>query len=158
MRKMKIRNPDCVEAFEVTLTNPSSAKVNPCVIFDACGLINHLQGSLFIQASKATAGVSETNQTTIGSPIFISGFNISIIQPGTSKANAFPPCFVYRASIDGKVRRLSLSVNSLKRNNQFQTDLLTSKDCFIVDGQTAFVAFLDPSQIVNITFFVKGFL
>lgn len=154
---MKVRNPDCVEAFEVTLSNPSAAKVNPCVVFDACGLVDYLEGSSFIQASKATAGVRPTNQTTIGSPIFISGFNIQS-QIRLIKSSSFPSCFIYRGSIDGKIKRTSLSVNSLKRNTQFQTDLLTSKDCFIVDGQTAFVAFLEPLQIVNITFFVKGFL
>lgn len=153
---MKIKNPDCVEAFNVSMFNPSSTSIRPVIAFDATRIVASVTGISFVNASGATAGLLPTSLTTISSPIFISGFNILDNNP--NREEPFPACFIFRASIDGKVKRNTLSVNSQRRNTQFQRALMTVNESFVVDGQTAFVAYLLPLQSIELTFFVKGFL
>tara|TARA_R110000803_G_scaffold77874_5_gene142768 strand:+ start:1789 stop:2259 length:471 start_codon:yes stop_codon:yes gene_type:complete len=154
---MKVVNPDGVSAFTCTLVNSVTNATKTYRLFDATGIVSSVTGTGHVTTVTYTVGSAggPTEESTLGNPIVLSGFNYQVSSDNSQFANNFD---IIRCSIDGRQVTHPNIIQKARRNTQFDSKLLTIQERVVIDGQTAFQIVVGATETVTLTFFVEGFL
>ena len=154
---MKVVNPDGVSAFTCTIVNSVTNATKTYRLFDATGIVSSVTGTGHVTTVTYTVGSAggPTEESTLGNPIVLSGFNYQVSSDNSQFANNFD---IIRCSIDGRQVTHPNIIQKARRNTQFDSKLLTIQERVVIDGQTAFQIVVGATETVTLTFFVEGFL
>tara|TARA_R110002020_G_scaffold85543_3_gene211062 strand:- start:258 stop:722 length:465 start_codon:yes stop_codon:yes gene_type:complete len=149
-----ISNQDNVSAFSLTLGNQANTLSAYYRMFDADGVCAAI-GSAMTAPTLGTITPAAITATTNSTPIVLSGFNY---QTSSDPSQFAEPFDITRGSIDGRIVKHPNIIAKAKRNTQFDANLLTIDERFVIDGQTCIEVNVIASEKVTMTFFVEGFL
>ncbi len=137
--------------FTFQLENLGGALVT-FVIFDAYGFTVASLGAGIVPTA-GSALVAGIQDSTIGNPILIKGFNYEITVGGAGQFNERFDLFVGDLDRDN-VNTFPNILPSARRNNQNITTLQTYSTPFYIDGYSAIVADVRAATTVELTFYV----
>ncbi len=143
------------DTFEVSIVNASAVTAYDIILFDAFGFITDTEAyvqNANITVTGVTAPYNAVKKSVEANPIQFVGFNYK------ASDSAFNNVRFDRIDLDGSRNTDTITPAMAQRNTQFQSDLLTLPCNVILDGNTALRLRINPSQTVNLLFFIKAVL
>lgn len=146
-----IQSSPMITSIDFTLDNSGGGVAKNYLIFDGFGFFAANSGASVNAPDSASSSVPAIKAMSQFSPMLISGFNYEVTVSTAQFQNALSHTF---GDATGSSDKAPVLVNQAKRNNQFNSKLLTFEGAWYIDGFRGFFLTVNAGETVLLSFFI----